>query len=66
MPDQPDLDSRPLWVTSSRCDTGNCVEVAYLSPNTIGLRDNKDPNSPILKFSAADWSTFLAGIHEQA
>jgi hypothetical protein len=38
---------------------GSCVEVADLAPGRIGVRDSKDPHSPVLLFSHADWASFL-------
>lgn len=40
---------------------GNCVEVAKAA-ETIGVRDSKDPNGPVLAFDVADWSAFLATL----
>ena len=64
MSNQLGLDTDPQWRVSSRCNNGNCVEVAYLSENTVGLRDNKNPNSPVLKFTATEWSAFLGRVME--
>lgn len=52
----------PDWRTSSRCNTGNCVEVAALTSDTIGIRDNKLPASPILAFSHTEWNDFVSAI----
>jgi len=39
---------------------GSCVEVADLAPGQIGVRDSKaGPDSPVLTFSHAEWSSFL-------
>lgn len=41
-----------------------CVEVAPF-PARIGVRDSKDPDGPVLLFSAAAWSGFLSAVtHE--
>ncbi|MBF6065829.1 DUF397 domain-containing protein [Nocardia terpenica] len=39
-----------------------CVEVAFLSPNAIGVRDSKDPTGPALTFTAAEWDSFTATL----
>jgi hypothetical protein len=46
------------WRKSGRCDTASCVEVA---PDRDGMvmRDSKDPNGPILRFTRKQWSDFL-------
>lgn len=64
MSSRSDLDAVPQWRISSRCNNGGCVEVALLSSGTVGVRDNKNPNSPILTFSAAEWNVFIKGIRE--
>ncbi|MFD0855201.1 DUF397 domain-containing protein [Actinomadura adrarensis] len=57
--------SHPEWRTSSH-STGQgteCVQVAALSANwAIATRDSKDPDGGVLKFSAHEWTAFLAGV----
>ncbi|MFE3873527.1 DUF397 domain-containing protein [Kitasatospora sp. NPDC059146] len=50
-----------VWSKSSYSGTegGNCVEVAS-SPSTIHVRDSKDKTGPVLTFSPAAWSAFIA------
>jgi len=52
------------WRTSSYSggNGGTCVEVADNLPGVIAVRDSKDPDSPVLRFSRADWSAFVAGL----
>ncbi|MCP2323811.1 hypothetical protein HDA40_002318 [Hamadaea flava] len=60
MPAIPD----PLpWRSSPRCDTGACVEVALLDDEVL-VRDSKDRQGPVLRFSRAEWQAFLAGVQE--
>lgn len=40
---------------------GNCVEVALLPDGGRAVRDSKDQAGPMLRFSRAEWSAFLAG-----
>jgi hypothetical protein len=40
---------------------GDCVEVASLPDGRVGLRDSKDPDGPVLQFSASEWRAFLDG-----
>jgi hypothetical protein len=50
------------WVVSSSCATGsNCVEVGFLSGDTVGIRDTKDRGGSVLIFTANEWAAFLAG-----
>jgi hypothetical protein len=51
--------SGPRWVKSSYSfSNGNCVEVAGLG-RVVGLRDSKDPQGPVLRFSPGEWAAFL-------
>lgn len=42
---------------------GSCVEVAA-SPDEILVRHSKDPNGPVLRYTKAEWSAFLAGAKD--
>ncbi|GAB2719508.1 DUF397 domain-containing protein [Nocardia thraciensis] len=49
------------WFKSSRSGGGeNCVEVAFLPDNLVGVRDSKNPGDPALVFTADEWSQFTA------
>ncbi|MGW5442496.1 DUF397 domain-containing protein [Streptomyces asiaticus] len=37
-----------------------CVEVATNVPNTVAVRDSKDPDGRILRFTPAAWAAFQA------
>jgi hypothetical protein len=42
---------------------GNCVEVADLAADRIGVRDSKaGAGSPVLQFSHDDWAAFLVTV----
>jgi hypothetical protein len=48
------------WRKSTRSGSGaQCVELD-LRPTTAALRDSKNPDGPILTFSAPAWHRFLA------
>ena len=54
--------SRAVWRKSSRSGgSGDCVEVA-IAGDTIGVRDSKDPEGPVLRFSRSEWQALLEGI----
>jgi hypothetical protein len=40
--------------------SGNCVEVAA-SDGSICVRDSKDPDGPVLRFTPGEWTAFLDG-----
>ncbi|MFF3075210.1 DUF397 domain-containing protein [Kitasatospora sp. NPDC057904] len=53
------------WRKSSHSanDGGLCIEVALDSiPNTVPVRDSKDPHGPALVFPAPAWESFLAAV----
>ncbi|MBL7499246.1 DUF397 domain-containing protein [Frankia sp. CNm7] len=43
---------------------GNCVEVAPLPDGGRAVRDSKNPAGPVLYFTPAEWSAFLAGVRD--
>jgi hypothetical protein len=50
------------WVKSSfSFANGNCVEVAELPGDSVGIRDSRDPGGPVLRFTRAEWAAFLGG-----
>ena len=54
--------SGSYWVKSSLSfSNGNCVEVASLSDGEIGVRDSKNPDGPVLRFTADEWRAFIGG-----
>jgi Domain of unknown function (DUF397) len=55
------------WIKSSYSMTnGNCIEVAGLSRELIGVRDSKDPAGPVLGFGAAEWGAFVGHVRSEA
>lgn len=52
-----------LWFTSSYSGSqGDCVEVAWLTNGTVGVRDSKDPTGPALVFAPDEWDAFNANL----
>jgi hypothetical protein len=41
---------------------GNCPEVASLPDGMVGVRDSKDPEGAILRFTRDEWRAFLGGV----
>jgi Domain of unknown function (DUF397) len=55
--------SQLAWRKASASQTnGNCVEVAVLPGGGVAVRDSKDPEGPVLRFTAAEWSAFAEGV----
>jgi hypothetical protein len=54
-------DEVPRWRKSTRSTSGACVEIAP-RPESILMRDSKDPDGPRLSFDRAAFATFIAGV----
>jgi hypothetical protein len=51
------------WIKSSlSAYNGNCVEVAGLNDDTIGVRDSKHPRGAVINFTPAEWDAFIGGV----
>jgi hypothetical protein len=51
------------WFKSSLSfSNGNCVEVANLSGGEIGVRDSKNPEGTVLRFTGDEWQAFIGGV----
>jgi hypothetical protein len=50
-----------MWVRSTFCGTGTCVEVAR-DVDDILVRDSKDPDGPVLRVSREAWEAFTQGV----
>jgi hypothetical protein len=48
------------WIKSSLSfSNGNCVEVASLPGDKIGVRNSRDPDGPVLTFTPGAWAAFV-------
>jgi hypothetical protein len=39
-----------------------CVEVATNAPGAVAVRDSKDPDGPVLRFTPAAWTAFRTAL----
>ncbi|GAA1870859.1 hypothetical protein GCM10009836_59420 [Pseudonocardia ailaonensis] len=51
----------PVYVRSSACSMGSCVEVTRTSDGMIRIRNSTEPDQS-LRFSREEWSAFLVGV----
>lgn len=55
------MDEQLMWHKSSLSgNNGACLEVAKTQDGRA-VRDSKDPDGPVLRFTIAEWSAFVAG-----
>jgi uncharacterized protein DUF397 len=53
----------PTWVKSSLSyANGNCVEVSDQPEGTIGVRNSRDCEGLVLRFTPDEWQAFLGGV----
>jgi hypothetical protein len=51
------------WVKSSLSYANhNCVEVADLPGGTVGVRNSRDTDGPVLRFTPDEWRAFIGGV----
>ena len=63
-PDDERPGSGSHWVKSSLSfSNGNCVEVANLSEGGVAVRNSRDPEGPVLRFTPDEWHAFIGGAH---
>ncbi|WP_306361042.1 DUF397 domain-containing protein [Nocardia sp. CC227C] len=54
-------DSGTAWFKSSHSGaTSDCVEIAWLPEDHVGVRDSKNPTGPALVFAPGVWDAFAA------
>ena len=58
----PQSENESCWVKSSLSfSNGNCVEVASLTGGFVGVRNSRESNGPVLRFTTDEWKAFLGG-----
>jgi Domain of unknown function (DUF397) len=52
------------WIKStySTSQGSECVEIASLADGGRAVRDSKDPDGPVLRFTADEWRTFIRRV----
>lgn len=49
------------WRKSQFCTASNCVEVGLMVTGDVGMRDSKNTEGPVLRYSRAEFSAFIQG-----
>jgi hypothetical protein len=63
------------WVRSSYCGPGDCIEIASdcestacveadHDKNVVLMRDSKDPDGPVLRFTRSEWQQFIQSLKD--
>lgn len=53
------------WFKSSySSNAGECVEVAWLGVDGVGVRDSKHPTGPALVFAPGEWASFTDRLRQ--
>jgi hypothetical protein len=53
---------RVAWHKSRASQQGSCVEVAVAHDGHVLVRDTKDRQGTLLRFTPAEWTAFLIGV----
>jgi hypothetical protein len=57
--------TRGAWIKSSLSfANGNCVEVSDLPEGAVGVRNSRDREGPVLRFTPDEWHAFLGGVRK--
>lgn len=52
------------WIKSSLSYANhNCVEVCDLPEGAVGVRNSRDREGPVLRFTPDEWNAFIGGVH---
>ncbi|MGI8815095.1 MAG: DUF397 domain-containing protein [Pseudonocardia sp.] len=53
----------PIWERSPFCGAnGDCVEVARLANDDVGIRHSRERDRPTQVFSRPEWDAFVRGV----
>jgi uncharacterized protein DUF397 len=59
---EPVSPSGRIWIKSSYSASGNCVEIARIGQEIIGIRDSKNADGPHIEFGKEEWRAFLRQV----
>jgi hypothetical protein len=53
------------WRKSRHSGTEDvCVETAFLPGGDVAVRDSKDRDGPVLRYTPGEWRAFIAGVKD--
>jgi hypothetical protein len=52
------------WVGAPGSDPANRVEIAYLPEGAVAMRNPAEPDTPPLRYTAAEWRAFVLGARD--
>jgi len=55
------IEALATWKRSTFCGETSCVEVS-VTRESIGVRDSKLSQSPVLSFTRDEWNAFVLGV----
>lgn len=59
------MNGKLMWFKSSYSANGqSCVECARMPGGGMAVRDTKDRDGAVLRFTAEEWQAFLAGVRK--
>jgi hypothetical protein len=61
LPEGTTMDDQIVWRISSYSSNGTCVEIGFADSHVL-VRDSKDRQGAVLRFTAAEWETFLNSV----
>ncbi|WP_442941750.1 DUF397 domain-containing protein [Nocardia sp. NBC_00416] len=59
-----DLSAEGWFKSSYSTGAKDCVEVAHLGGDGVGVRDSKNPEEPALIFTPREWDSFVAAVQD--
>jgi hypothetical protein len=61
---QPDLSDARWQAGTTPSVGGQHVEIAFLDDGTVALRDSRNPDGPVLTYTALEWECFVDGVEK--
>jgi hypothetical protein len=56
--------SKATWRRAPGSNPEDCLEVAMLPGGAVALRNPADPHRTVLRYTAAEWEAFTAGVRD--